>query len=269
MCIRDRPYRVLATSRSDGFLEMVQKAQDLQQLKNKYKSGLQKYFEELADKQMLSRSAESGTAVSGGSGSNYNSGSASVVVSSGGHANKDGAFTKIMESYLNSCAGYCVITYILGIGDRHLENLMINDEGKFFHIDFGFILGNDPKMSPPPFKLCKEMVDAMGGSEHRNFQKFKTRCVETYHYLRKHAKLLINLLHLMIDSGIEQITPKALEKLAEKFKLNESDEEAEKYFNSLIEESFTALMPVVMDKIHEWAVYWKKQRGHLVHIYPC
>ena len=31
------------------------------------------------------------------------------------------------------------------------------------HIDFGFILGKDPKPYPPPIKLCKEMVEGMGG----------------------------------------------------------------------------------------------------------
>lgn len=74
-----------------------------------------------------------------------------------------GIHPKIMDNYIKSTAGYCVMTYFLGVGDRHLENVMMNNEGRMFHIDFGFIMGNDPKPYPPPFKLCKEMVEGMGG----------------------------------------------------------------------------------------------------------
>lgn len=49
----------------------------------------------------------------------------------------------ILSNFTKSCAGYCILTWIMGIADRHPSNMMLReDNGCFFHIDFGHFLGN-------------------------------------------------------------------------------------------------------------------------------
>lgn len=55
-----------------------------------------------------------------------------------------GVRKETMDTFVKSCAGYCVITYLLGVGDRHLDNLLLAPDGgsSFNHVlgifNFGF-----------------------------------------------------------------------------------------------------------------------------------
>jgi phosphatidylinositol 3-kinase len=167
-----------------------------------------------------------------------------------------GVRAETIDTYVRSCAGYCVITYILGVGDRHLDNLLLAPDGHFFHADFGYILGRDPKPFAPAMKLSKEMVDCMGGVQSEYYQQFKQYCFLSYTALRKSSNLILNLFSLMVDANIPDIRlepDKAVQKVRERFHLELSEEEAIIYFGRIIEDTLSSYAPVVIDKLHEWA----------------
>ncbi|PFH59193.1 hypothetical protein XA68_12677 [Ophiocordyceps unilateralis] len=167
-----------------------------------------------------------------------------------------GVRQETLDTYIKSCAGYCVITYILGVGDRHLDNLLLAPDGHFFHADFGFILGRDPKPFAPVMKLSKEMVECMGGVQSEHYQRFRQYCFLAYTALRKSSNLILNLFSLMVHANIPDIRlepDKAVIKVRERFHLELSEEEAIVYFGNVIDGTLTAFAPVVIDKLHEWA----------------
>ncbi|KAL3157710.1 hypothetical protein ABBQ32_012142 [Trebouxia sp. C0010 RCD-2024] len=223
--LRLTPYKVLATSSTDGLIELIPSMALEKILHDSPYRSINKYL------------------------AHY-------------HPDPAGPFglkAEVVDTFVKSSAGYCVMTYILGVGDRHLDNLMLAPDGRLFHIDFGYILGRDPKAFPPPMKLCAPMVEAMGGSDSPYYRHFRTYCCEAYNILRKSATLILSLFHLMAGAAIPDVRQdpeKAMLKLQEKLRLDMSDEDAVEWMQQLLNDSATALMPQITDRTHRWATYW-------------
>jgi phosphatidylinositol 3-kinase len=137
---------------------------------------------------------------------------------------------------------------------------MVREDGRFFHIDFGYIMGHEPKPFAPPVKLNKEMVEVMGGVDSDAYVEFQTYCCEAYNILRKSAPLLLNLVSLMAESNIPDIAAspeKVLLKLESKFRLDLDDESAGEHLKALMTESVNAIFPKVIETAHRVAQYWR------------
>jgi len=119
----------------------------------------------------------------------------------------------VVENFTVSCAGYCVATYVLGIGDRHNDNIMVKQDGHLFHIDFGHILGNFKeklgiKRERVPFVFTPDWAYVMGGKTSSFYVKFIHSCTAAHDLLRKNYSLFINLFNLMLISGMPELQTK-------------------------------------------------------------
>jgi phosphatidylinositol 3-kinase len=109
--------------------------------------------------------------------------------------------------------------------NRHLDNVMLRTNGQMFHIDFGFIFGRDPQPLPPPFRFTRAMADAMGGEDSDHYKRFQSYCCQAYNWLRKSANLILNMLSLMVNASIPDLSvhedpSTVLKKVEEKFRLD-------------------------------------------------
>ena len=172
-----------------------------------------------------------------------------------------------LDTYIKSCAGYAVITYILGVGDRHLENLLLSPNGHLFHIDFGFILGRDPKPFAPLIKIAGEMVEGLGGTGSPQYAQFQQYCFTAYTTLRKSSSLVLNLFSLMVRSSVVDVRIMeeqnggagggAVGKVMERFHLDMTEEEAGRVLEGVIADSVSAVFGVVIDRLHEFVQGWR------------
>lgn len=98
--------------------------------------------------------------------------------------------------YTRSCAVMSMIGHVLGLGDRHGENILFEEgNGGTFHVDFNCLFDKGQTFTQPekvPFRLTHNMVDAMGVYGYEG--PFRTSSELTLKLLRQHEETLMTIL---------------------------------------------------------------------------
>uniref|UniRef100_A0A672FV96 Phosphatidylinositol 3-kinase catalytic subunit type 3 n=1 Tax=Salarias fasciatus TaxID=181472 RepID=A0A672FV96_SALFA len=208
------PYKVLATSTKHGFMQFVQSVPVAEVLATE--GNIQSFFRKHAP-------SEKGP---------Y------------------GISSEVMDTYVKSCAGYCVITYILGVGDRHLDNLLLTKTALPHRLRL--YPGPRPQAAAP----AHEAEQGDGGGHGRHAERAVPGVPEA----------VLHRLPAPAWSGADAVGPQVLVdpprsppfQVQDKFRLDLSDEEAVHYMQSLIDESVGALFAAVVEQIHKFAQYWRR-----------
>ncbi len=169
-------------------------------------------------------------------------------------------FEACVRNFVRSCAGYCVATYVLGIGDRHNDNIMLSRKGDLFHIDFGHFLGNFKsfkgiyKRETTPFVFTPMYAHVMGGTDGESYKQFVKMGCDAFLVLRKNGHMLMNLFLLMLSSGIPELTSiQDIAWLRKVLKLHVSEEEAIRHFEKQIKKSLKNTRARINDAVHIYA----------------
>ena len=211
-------YNVFPVNDKIGWIEMVEQSSTLYEVKNSYESTLQNYILDF---------------------------------------NPHKTIKDIRERFITTCVSSCVLCYVLGVGDRHLENILINKEGELIHIDFTYILGEDPQNASVEMKITQDMLDMLGGKMSPNFTEFKNRCKKSFSSIRRRSSLWYILFSYLafitpeipvFNENFSLIKHHILERLVP----GENDKEASMQIINIVNRSSNALH--ISDWTHDWSV---------------
>lgn len=165
-----KTYRILSVSSRTGLLEVLVDATSLDGLKKAEgypkEGGLRKYFEMVYGDP------------------------------------KSKSFRTAQTNFTQSLAGYAIVSYLLGLKDRHNGNIMIDTKGHLIQIDFGFALGMAPghefSFERAPFKFTKEYVEVLGGVGSDCYKEFERLFVAGIEVARKNSQIALGLVEIMM-----------------------------------------------------------------------
>ncbi|XP_064494304.1 phosphatidylinositol 4-kinase beta isoform X1 [Pseudopipra pipra] len=211
-----KPYKILVISADSGMIEPVVNAVSIHQIKKQSLLSLLDYFLQ-----------EHG---------NYNTES----------------FLSAQRNFVQSCAGYCLVCYLLQVKDRHNGNILLDAEGHIIHIDFGFILSSSPRnlgFETSAFKLTSEFVDVMGGLDGDMFNYYKMLMLQGLIAARKHMDRVVQIVEIMQQGS--QLPcfhgSSTIRNLKERFHMNMTEEQLQLLVEQMVDGSMRSITTKLYD----------------------
>uniref|UniRef100_A0A8C4QCI8 Non-specific serine/threonine protein kinase n=1 Tax=Eptatretus burgeri TaxID=7764 RepID=A0A8C4QCI8_EPTBU len=97
-----------------------------------------------------------------------------------------------------------MVGYMLGLGDRHLDNILLDSHtGECIHVDFNCLFNKGEHLQVPelvPFRLTKNMVCAMGPMGYEGL--FRRACELTLRLMRNEREVLVSVLQTFIHDPL-------------------------------------------------------------------
>ena len=103
-------------------------------------------------------------------------------------------------AYTRSTATSSMIGYILGLGDRHVQNILLDlSTAELIHIDLGVAFEQGKILPTPetiPFRLSRDIIDGFGPSGVEG--TFRRSCETTLNTLRANKEGIMTILEVLI-----------------------------------------------------------------------
>lgn len=211
-----KPYQIVVLSRDSGMIEPVLNAVSLHQIKKQSQVPLLDF-----------------------------------LIQEHGPQTSEG-FLSAQRAFVQSCAAYSLVCYLLQVKDRHNGNILLDSEGHIIHIDFGFILSSSPKnlgFETSAFKLTQDFVEVMGGADGDMFNYYQMLMLQGLIAARKHMERVLQIVEIM-QQGSQLACfhgSSTLRSLKERFHMNLTEDQLTVLVQTLVEGSMRSLTTRLYD----------------------
>ena len=199
-------YNVLPIDSNSGMIEIVENAETVYEITNKNKTILQFIIEN----------------------------------------NENEVIENLLDRYMYSLVSYTLHSYFLGLGDRHLENIMVKNNGVIFHIDFGYIMGRDAYPVSSEIKINSNMLDVLLCSKKDRYGTYIKSCAQGVVILRKFFNMFFVLLNQLENFNDKEVNDFILTR----FQPRQSDKIIVDEVVGLINKSKDTYMGTLRDILH-------------------
>lgn len=121
-----------------------------------------------------------------------------------------GSWLESRTRFVRTTAVMSMVGYILGLGDRHYENLLLLEKsGELMHVDFDCLFNKGIELETPervPFRLTRNVTKAMGLSGYEGL--FRRTCEVTLRLLRTNEDMLATILETFLHDPFVEWTQK-------------------------------------------------------------
>ncbi|PQQ14473.1 serine/threonine-protein kinase ATR isoform X1 [Prunus yedoensis var. nudiflora] len=118
------------------------------------------------------------------------------------------AWFRARIAYAHTTAVWSMVGHIVGLGDRHGENILFDSTtGDCVHVDFSCLFDKGLQLEKPelvPFRLTQNMIDGLGITGYEGI--FLRVCEITLSVLRMHKETLMSVLETFIHDPLVEWT---------------------------------------------------------------
>lgn len=115
-----------------------------------------------------------------------------------------GSYYLAQSSYTKSVATNSMVGHVLGLGDRHTNNILIdNSTGELVHIDLGVAFEQGKILPTPetiPFRLTRDIVDGFGPAGVEGV--FRRCCERSMGVLRDNKSAIMTVLEVLVHDPL-------------------------------------------------------------------